>query len=288
MLHQFLGTNTANAQSLDPYSAIEDGLVQRKQFNSHEEAEKLHKPEYAKALAFARKHITPSPDSDEFYRAAPKVEVIQKLSEIYDALPGLEKKKALKIQFAPSSGAFDENGFEKQCQMLYPDEDFSDAAGVFFPSSDDAKSHTVILRSNITSEAMCHEIGHVIHESNDPAAYGPVERGVDYKRIQAAIEYSIQASKGKRFDATALNEEPTAIQTMVKNIDTLIQSIKNGDSGNKELMANIIGIYLSGNIRTKEYIERKYSISFSGKNEYNLIDIALDYVRGSGYSITST
>lgn len=129
---------------------IEDGLVQRKQFNSHEEAEKLHKPEYAKALEFARKHITPSPDSDEFYRAAPKVEVIQKLSEIYDALPGLEKKKTLKIQFAPSSGAFDENGFEKQCQMLYPDEDFSDAAGVFFPSSDDAKSHTIVLRSNVT------------------------------------------------------------------------------------------------------------------------------------------
>ncbi|MBQ1924876.1 MAG: FAD-dependent oxidoreductase, partial [Proteobacteria bacterium] len=57
----------AQAAEIASKTLIEDGLVLRKQFNSWEEAEKLHLPEFAKALAFAREHVTPDPDTEAFY-----------------------------------------------------------------------------------------------------------------------------------------------------------------------------------------------------------------------------
>lgn len=173
--------------------------------------------------------------------------------------------------------------------MLYPDEDFSDAAGVFFPSSDDAKSHTVILRSNVTSEAVCHEIGHVVHESNDPAAYGDDEIGRDEKKIRDIIFNTIQALRTKRnassMSIESLSAEPKGIQTIVKNIDILMLEKQQNDVGHKELMANIVGIYLSGNDLARDYFEKKYSRLLFDKKEYSLMELALEYLRGVEYSV---
>lgn len=274
----------AQAAEIASKTLIEDGLVQRKQFNSWEEAEKLHLPEFAKALAFAREHVTPDPDTEAFYRAAPKVEVMQKLCEIFEALPGLEKRKSLRIHFAPSTDTFGACSFERQCQKMYPDLDFSDAAGVFFPSPDDATSHDIILRSNITAEAVCHEIGHVIHESNDPAAYGE-EKGKDDAQLNSIIEKALSnalkyKSKHKdwseKISTNSLDGVSHGVLTLINQIKEIVLRSK-PDKGNKELIANIIALYLNRDAQSIEYFERIYG-SFLGNNGYNLVDLAHDYM----------
>lgn len=276
----------AQAAEIASKTLIEDGLVQRKQFNSWEEAEKLHLPEFAKALAFAREHVTPDPDTEAFYRAAPKVEVMQKLCEIFEALPGLEKRKSLRIHFAPSTDTFGACSFERQCQKMYPDLDFSDAAGVFFPSPDDATSHDIILRSNITAEAVCHEIGHVIHESNDPAAY-ETSAG-DSKWIDNAISNTCIHLKRNttrelsRKIAQIDDSEYSGLRTILTNIFALVFKSKD-DDGHKELMANIVGVYLSNHSDAVHLLEDILGFT-SSEDAGSLISIARGYMANSGFS----
>lgn len=83
----------------------------------------------------------------------------------------------------------------------------------------------------------------------------------------------------------SLSAEPKGIQTIVKNIDILMLEKQQNDVGHKELMANIVGIYLSGNDLARDYFEKKYSRLLFDKKEYSLMELALEYLRGVEYSV---
>lgn len=211
------------------------------------------------------------------------------------------------------------------CKKQYPRLDFTDAAGAFFPSSEDAKSHTVVFRRNATPETVCHEIGHVIHEFNDPEAYGDGD-GRDRKRLgnvlnntksklrKSFASFGVDRNGDKdasEFERVLLKtldneyvterhrlfaEKHAGIVTLFHKVNESVMGanafgihygddIKDADDPNyKELVANIIGIYLSRRVRVCRFFERFYGVSFGAKDGYTIPQLIRKYLRNVGYS----
>lgn len=142
----------------------------------------------------------------------------------------------------------------------------------------------------LQSEAVCHEIGHVIHESNDPAAYGQIKdyKGLPSSVINNAINSLKQQTSSKLSQemATIDKSEYSGLKTLLKNtIENIIKQTKGDgyDEGCKELIANIAGVYLYGNLHAIRFLENTFGFT-SNEEKGNLINIVRGYMSNLGIS----